>query len=65
MRSWREPEYPLEGSQAALEFPSIDGDQSGDDASAANDIVLREAQNTLADYIMLSLGGANGILVKR
>jgi carboxyl-terminal processing protease len=52
-------------AKAGLEFPSIDGNQNGDDASAADDIVLREAQNILADYVKLSLGGANGILVKR
>jgi carboxyl-terminal processing protease len=52
-------------AKAGLEFPSIDGDQNGHDASAADDIVLREAQNILADYVKLSLGAANGIMVKR
>jgi C-terminal peptidase (prc) len=52
-------------AKATLEFPTIDGDQNGDDASAADDIVLREAQNILADYIKLSAHGANGIMVKR
>jgi carboxyl-terminal processing protease len=52
-------------AKAALEFPSIDGDQNNNDATAADDIILREAQNILADYIKLSLGGANGIMVKR
>jgi carboxyl-terminal processing protease len=52
-------------AKATLEFPTIDSDQNGDDATAADDIVLREAQNILADYIKLSARGANGIMVKR
>jgi carboxyl-terminal processing protease len=51
-------------AKAALEFPSIDGDQKND-GDATDDIVLREAQNILVDYIKLSLDGANGIIVKR
>src|SRR5215510_8335885 len=51
-------------SKAALELPSIDGDQKND-ADVADDIILREAENILVDYIKLSLDGANGIMVKR
>jgi len=31
----------------------------------ADDIILREAENILVDYIKLSLDGENGIMVKR
>jgi carboxyl-terminal processing protease len=51
-------------AKAAREFPSIDDDQKND-VDAANDIILREAENILVDYIKLSLDGANGIMVKR
>jgi hypothetical protein len=52
-------------AQAEGEFLAIDGDQKGDDTRAADDIVLREAQNILADYIKLSSAGANGMMVNR
>jgi len=51
-------------AKAALELPSIDGDQKND-ADVADDIILREAENILVDYIKLSLDGANGLMVKR
>jgi hypothetical protein len=47
-----------------VEFPSIDGDQKND-RDAADDIILRETENILVDYIKLSLDSANGIVVKR
>jgi hypothetical protein len=43
-------------AKAALEFPSIDGDQKND-GDVADDIILREAENILADYIKLSANG--------
>ena len=51
-------------AKAAFEFPSIDSDQknAGD---MADDIILREVENILVDYIKLSLGRANDIMVKR
>ncbi len=52
-------------AKAAFESPSIGGDQNNNNPTVADDIILREAQNILADYINLSLGGANGIMVKR
>ena len=52
-------------AKAAVEFPTSDGNENGDETSAADDILLREAQNILADYIKLSSGDANGIMVKR
>lgn len=51
-------------AKATLEFPSIDGDQKND-GDVADDIILREAQNILVDYIKVSLDGANGTMVKR
>jgi carboxyl-terminal processing protease len=51
-------------AKAALEFPSIDGDQKND-GYVADDIILREAENILVDYIKLSLDRENGIMVKR
>jgi len=51
-------------AKAAVEFPSIDGDQKND-RDAADDIILRETENILVDYIKLLLGSANGIVVKR
>jgi carboxyl-terminal processing protease len=51
-------------AKAAVEFPSIDGDQKND-RDAADDIILRETENILVDYIKLSLDSANGIVVKR
>jgi carboxyl-terminal processing protease len=51
-------------AKAALEFPSIDGDQKND-GDVADDIILREAENILVDYIKVSLDGANGTMVKR
>jgi len=51
-------------AKAALEFPLIQGDQKDDD-DVADDIILREAENILADYIKLSLDGANDTMVKR
>src|SRR5215468_768715 len=51
-------------AKATFEFTSIDGDQKND-RDVADDIILREAQNILVDYIKLSLDGANGIMVKR
>jgi carboxyl-terminal processing protease len=51
-------------AKATFEFASIDGDQKND-RDVADDIILREAQNILVDYIKLSLDGANGIMVKR
>ena len=55
---------PKRLTKATLELPSIDGDQKND-RDVADDIILREAQNILVDYIKLSLDGANGIMVKR
>jgi carboxyl-terminal processing protease len=52
-------------AKAAVEFPAIDGDENSDKASTADDIILREAENILADYIKLSLDGSNSIVVKR
>jgi carboxyl-terminal processing protease len=52
-------------AKAAVEFPAIDGDENNDKANAADDIILREAENILADYIKLSLDGSNSIVVKR
>jgi carboxyl-terminal processing protease len=52
-------------AKAAVEFPTSDGNENGDETSAADDILLREAQNILADYIKLSSGDTNGIMVKR
>jgi carboxyl-terminal processing protease len=52
-------------AKAAFELPSINSDQNNNDATAVDDIILREAENILADYSKLSLGGANGIMVKR
>jgi carboxyl-terminal processing protease len=52
-------------AKAAVEFPAIDGDDNNDKAIAADDIILREAENILADYIKLSLDGSNSIVVKR
>jgi len=43
-------------AKAALEFPLIDGDQKND-GDLADDIILREAENILADYIKLSANG--------
>jgi carboxyl-terminal processing protease len=51
-------------AKAVVEFPSIDGDQKND-RDAADDIILRETENILVDYIKLSLNSANGIVVKR
>jgi carboxyl-terminal processing protease len=51
-------------AKPAVEFPSIDGDQKND-RDAADDIILRETENILVDYIKLSLDSANGIVVKR
>jgi len=51
-------------AKAAVEFSSIDGDQKND-RDAADDIILRETENILVDYIKLSLDSANGIVVKR
>src|SRR5262249_43104660 len=51
-------------AKATLEFSSIDGDQKGD-GDTADDIILRETENILVDYIKLSLDSANGIVVKR
>ena len=51
-------------AKAAVEFPSIDGDQKSD-GDTADDIILREAENILVDYIKLSLDSQNGIVVKR
>jgi carboxyl-terminal processing protease len=51
-------------AKGPLESPSIDGDQKND-RDAADDIILRETENILVDYIKLSLDSANGIVVKR
>jgi hypothetical protein len=51
-------------AKAPLESSSIDGDQKND-RDAADDIILRETENILVDYIKLTLDGANGIVVKR
>jgi carboxyl-terminal processing protease len=51
-------------AKAAVEFSSIDGDQTND-RDAADDIILWETENILVDYSKLSLGSANGIVVKR
>ena len=55
---------PKRLTKATLELPAIDGDQKND-RDVADDIILRETQNILVDYIKLSLDGANGIMVKR
>ena len=60
--SWKNPRPP---AKAAVEFPTSDGNENADETSAADDILLREAQNILADYIKLSSGDTNGIMVKR
>ncbi len=52
-------------ANAPVELPTSDGNENADETSAADDIVLREAQNILADYIELSSANANGIMVKR
>jgi carboxyl-terminal processing protease len=52
-------------AKAAIEFPIAEGETEADEARSADDIILREAQNILADYIKLSLGGANGVIVRR
>jgi carboxyl-terminal processing protease len=51
-------------AKSPRESSSIDGDQKND-RDAADDIILRETENILVDYIKLSLGSANGIVVKR
>jgi len=56
---------PRPPAKAAVEFPTSDGNENADETSAADDILLREAQNILADYIKLSSGDTNGIMVKR
>jgi carboxyl-terminal processing protease len=57
--------HPKPLAKADVELPATDDDQKGDDTRASDDIVLREAQNILADYIKVSSGGANGTIVKR
>src|SRR5262249_6639705 len=51
-------------AKAAVEFSSIDGDQKSD-GDRAEEIIRREAENILVDYIKLSLDSQNGIIVKR
>jgi hypothetical protein len=52
-------------AKAAVEFPTAQGDTQADEGRFADDILLREAQNILVDYIKLSSGGANSLIVNR
>ena len=52
-------------AKAAVEFPTAEGDTQADEGRFADDILLREAQNILVDYIKLSSGGANSLIVNR
>jgi carboxyl-terminal processing protease len=52
-------------AKGAIESPAADGDVEAEEARSANDILLREAQHILTDYIRLSSEGTNDPLVKR
>jgi len=52
-------------AKAAVEFPTAVGDMQADEGRFADDILLSEAQNILVDYIKLSSGGANSLIVNR
>ncbi len=52
-------------AKAAVEFPTTESDTRADEGRFADDILLREAQNILGDYIKLSSGGAKSLIVNR
>jgi carboxyl-terminal processing protease len=60
---------PLKNSKllakAAIEFSMAEGDTQVGDAGFGDDVILREAENILLDYIKPSSGGANSLIVNR
>jgi carboxyl-terminal processing protease len=57
--------HPKPMAKAPVEFPTAENDTDADEAHFADDILLREAQNILVDYIKLSSGAANSLIVNR
>jgi carboxyl-terminal processing protease len=55
--------HPKLLAKAAVEFPTVEGGTQTDDAGFGDDVILREAENILVDYIKLSSGGANSLIV--
>ncbi len=52
-------------AKAAVEFPTAEGDTVADDARLGDEVILRGAENILVDYIKLSSGEANSLIVDR
>jgi carboxyl-terminal processing protease len=52
-------------AKAAVEFPTVEGDTQAGDAGLGDDVILRDTENILVDYIKLSSGGANSLIVNR
>jgi hypothetical protein len=54
--------HPKLLAKAALEFPTAEVDTAADDAGFGDEVILREAENILVDYIKISSGGANSLI---
>jgi carboxyl-terminal processing protease len=57
--------HPKLLAKAAVEIPAVEGDTQGDDEGFGDDVTLREAENILVDYIKLSSGGVDSLIVNR
>jgi carboxyl-terminal processing protease len=57
--------HPKLLAKAAIELPIAEGGTAADDAGLGDEVILREAENILVDYIKLSSGGANSLIVDR
>ena len=55
--------HPKLLAKAAVEFPTVEGGTQTDDAGFGDDVILREAENVLVDYIKISSSGANSLIV--
>ena len=52
-------------AKAAVDFPRAEGDPLAYDEGFGDNVILREAENILVDYIKLSSGEANTLVVNR
>jgi carboxyl-terminal processing protease len=57
--------HPKLLAKAVVEIPTVEGDTQADDAGFGDEATLREAENILVDYIKVSSGGANSLIVNR
>jgi len=57
--------HPKLLAKAAVESPTVKGETQADDVGFEDEVILREAEDILVDYIKLSSGEANSLIVDR